>query len=369
MSRQPSGLQRTADHWSAQGAWETGRGLYWLELPAIQRRLNRKVSGQPDTDWIRYTLQRHFAQSLPLDRCLSLGCGQGGLERQLAALGVFRECDAIDVAQGAIAKAQALAQQSGYDRIYYAVQDANTMELSADCYDAVWSSGAVHHFERLEHVFGQVAAALKPQGLFVLNEYVGPNRFQFPARQRQAIQACHELLPIEYRRQTATALAQPLSPQPKRDWWWVCRRTLDKLRDGDLAGAIWRRLRRSWAIRTGAQPIKRVPFMPTARSVRATDPSEAVRSADIVPLLRRYFEVIEHKPLGGSILQFLLAGIAGNFQNAAGEQLLGMLFSIEDALMASGDLPSDFAYIVAAPLSANESSLEPVGGSSSLVWG
>jgi len=43
-------LQPIADHWSAEGAWEVGRGRYWLELPAIQRRLNRKVSGQPDTD-------------------------------------------------------------------------------------------------------------------------------------------------------------------------------------------------------------------------------------------------------------------------------------------------------------------------------
>ena len=81
----------------------------------------------------------------------------------------------------------------------------------------------------------------------------------------------------------------------------------------------------------------------------ALDPSEAVRSADILPLLHRYFEIVEYKPLGGAILQFLLANIAGNFLDELGQQLLQMLFVIEDVLMVSGDLGSDFAYIVASP--------------------
>lgn len=66
--------------------------------------------------------------------------------------------------------------------------------------------------------------------------------------------------------------------------------------------------------------------------------------------LRRYFDIIEYKSLDGTILQFLLADIAGNFQrDDAGRQLLAMLFHIEDTLMAAGALDSDFAYIVAAP--------------------
>jgi hypothetical protein len=84
------------------------------------------------------------------------------------------------------------------------------------------------------------------------------------------------------------------------------------------------------------------------------DPSEAVRSVEILPLLQRYFELVEFKPLGGSILQFLLADIAGNFQDETGQRLLKMLFVIEDALLASGDLQSDFAYVVARPLCDSE---------------
>ncbi|HOU11926.1 MAG TPA: hypothetical protein PKZ84_02335 [Anaerolineae bacterium] len=61
----------------------------------------------------------------------------------------------------------------------------------------------------------------------------------------------------------------------------------------------------------------------------------------------RIFEIVEFKPLGGTILQFLLADIAGNFRTPEGERLLEMLFAIEDALLAAEELESDFAYMVA----------------------
>jgi 2-polyprenyl-3-methyl-5-hydroxy-6-metoxy-1,4-benzoquinol methylase len=340
-------LKRTNEHWSAEGSWQIGRGLYWLELPSVQRRLRQKASGQADVDWPQYTLDAYYGGRLPLARCLSLGCGEGGLERSLASLGAFLDCDAYDIAEGSIRQAKQAAIEAGCPHIHYAVADINRLVLPARQYDAVWASGAVHHFSALEQIFGQVASALKPGGLFVLNEYIGANRFQFPDRQRQIIQACHDLLPARYRR--LIAAADTVTPQDHRGAAWLAQRGVEKLQDGDLVPAIWRRLRREFASRLGGAPSKAEASLPTARSVQRVDPSEAVRSADIMPLLRRYFTVVEFKPLGGSILQFLLADIAGNFQDEVGEQLLHALFMTEDALMASGDLASDFAYIVATP--------------------
>lgn len=348
MSRRRSGSGRVADHWDAEGTWQPGRGLYWLELAAVQHRLSQKVSGQPDVDWVRYTLDHWLAGRLPLGHCLSLGCGEGGLERQLARLGAFLHCDAYDVAAGSIDKARAAAAAAGYGHIQYAVCDLNELSLPVGRYDAVWASGAVHHFDRLDHVFGQIVRALKPDGMFILNEYVGPNRFQFPARQREVIQSCFELLPKEYRRVTRQVGEQGRAASKRQDWRWLARRMVDKLRDGDLIGAARRQLQRRFSLRRGMQPVKSGPNLPSARSVQSVDPSEAIRSADILPLLRNYFEIVDLKPLGGTILQFLLADIAGNFQDEVGEGLLEMLFTIEDTFLDCGDLNSDFAYIVAA---------------------
>lgn len=342
--------RRTAEYWGTAGAWQGASGRHWLDLVAVQQRLNLKVSGEPNVNWLHYTLQRYFADRLPLERCLSLGCGEGALERELARLGAFQHCDAYDIAPVSIEKARAAAAAAGYGHIQYAVADLNVSSLPPCRYDAVWAFGAVHHIERLEHIFAQVAQALKPAGLFILNEYVGPNRFQFPARQRQIIESSFELLPDHFRRLIVPASERSVSAPHRQQWRSLARRLAAKLRGGDLVAATWRHIRERRRLLSASPAVKSGPNLPSASSVQAVDPSEAIRSADIIPLLPRWFDLVERKPFGGGVLQFLLADIAGNFQDDAGGQLLEMLFAIEDALMAAGDLPSDFDYIVAAPL-------------------
>ncbi len=342
-------LQKTAHHWETQGSWQSDRGQFWLELQCVQQRLNRKITGDTETDWTGYTLEHHFSGRLPLQRCLSLGCGEGGLERQLASQGAFVDCDAWDIAAGSIASAQHAAQEAGFSHLHYSVRDINKIELAVNSYDAIWAAGSVHHFTELEHIFSQIAHALKPGAFFILHEYVGPSRFQFPAYQRQVIQACLDLLPPAYRQIPAQAIQERPLVQGNRNPAWLLRRVIDKWQRGDLLAAICRRWQLLRAYRAGTGLEKASVNLPTERSVIAVDPSEAVRSAEIVPTLQRYFDIIEYKPLGGTILQFLLADIAGNFETEDGEPLLQMLFTIEDTLMATGDLPSDFAYIVARP--------------------
>ncbi|MDI9548519.1 MAG: class I SAM-dependent methyltransferase [Chloroflexota bacterium] len=343
-------LKRTARHWGSD-PWNSSEIVFWTQLASVQRRLAMKECGKPDGNWVDHILETYFTGRLPLQRCLSLGCGRGRVERQWADRRAFVACDAYDISPNSIAEAEVLATEAGYDGINYAVADINQIELPSQHYDAALAVSSAHHFSDLEHVFAQVASALKPDGLFVLHEYVGANRFQFGARQREVIEACLHLIPTEYRMLRASKRSNTAdSPKQsqQRDIGWFFRRTLDKLREGTLlstAGRYWRRHR---AIAAGERPVKETA-LPTLRSVIAVDPSEAVRSAEILPVLETLFEIVEYRPLGGTILQFLLADIAGNFVDEAGEQLLEILFQLEDALMASGDLPSDFALIVARP--------------------
>jgi len=298
-----------------------------------------------------------------MKRCLSLGCGEGALERRLASLDAFQSCDAIDIADGSIDKARKLAQQAGYDHIRYSVQNVNQLVLPEKSYDAVWVSGAMHHFEALEHVCIQVTRAFASEGRLILNEYIGPNRFQFPERQRQVIQACNDLLPAEYRRMVAARLPTGSRQVKTIDYPSLTQLFIAKLKDGDLLPALRRRTQRFLARQSRTQAVRGKVNLPTVSSVAAIDPSEAVRSADIMPTLREYFEIMEYRPLGGTILQFLLADIAGNFETEEGRRLLQMLFAIEDTLMQTGDLSSDFAYIVAQPKvgQASTLSVEPRG--------
>ena len=83
----------------------------------------------------------------------------------------------------------------------------------------------------------------------------------------------------------------------------------------------------------------------------ATDPSEAIRSSEIVPQLAMYFDILEYRPYGGALLHMLLSGIAGNFDpnDPKDVALLEMLALLEETLETSGVIQPEFAVIVARP--------------------
>jgi 2-polyprenyl-3-methyl-5-hydroxy-6-metoxy-1,4-benzoquinol methylase len=353
----PTSLDAVKERWSVYASEAYGRELgvaWWDAGPEIQKYRNRRVSGNPEVTWVQYTLSKYFDGRLPLARCLSLGCGNGGLERQLASLGAFEFCHAYDAAEGAIQWAKKRAGQLGIDNIDYRIADVNELTLPAATYDAVWISLAMHHFEALEHINLQIKSALKPGGLLILQEYVGPSRFQFPSRQKEAINLCLSLLPRPYRIRTRNAVDREIrrSVQVRRDF---VRRLVDKIRDGDLIGAISRRLllyRQSFGQQVSE---KKFVTFPTARDVIASDPSEAIRSDEIIEVLQRYFEIVEKKDWGGNIVQYLLADIAGNFIDDKlehGQAYLRMILNIEETFLQTGELESDYTYIVARPLAA-----------------
>jgi SAM-dependent methyltransferase len=335
--------------------YRKNKGVAWWEAgPELHNYKNRKVSGNPDVNWVQYTLSKYFNAKLPLAQCLSLGCGPGGLERELASRGAFQHCDAYDVSEGAIRLARERADQLGIKTITYHIANINELTLPPNSYDAVWVSQAMHHFEALEHINQQIRKALRPKGLFILQDYVGPKRFQFPSRQKEVVNLCLSLLPVQYRVRMKQAVDQEMRRSMKVGSKFV-QRLIDKIRDGDLIGAIQRRLLMYKSQIDHQVSEKKLVNFPTARDVIASDPSEAVRSDEIIEVLQQDFEIIEKKDWGGNILQFLLADIAGNFvdeKNEHAQSYLRMLINIEETFLQSGEFESDFAYIVARPLDA-----------------
>jgi 2-polyprenyl-3-methyl-5-hydroxy-6-metoxy-1,4-benzoquinol methylase len=347
--------KKVAEHWSSQCVWQPDKETQWLQLPAVQCRIAAKISGDPTVDWMDYVIDKYYAGEIPVSRCLSVGCGEGDLERRLAARGFFLACDAYDIAQGSIARARDLAVGQGFNTINYDVRDINDLALQPAHYDAIFSFSALHHFVALEHVLSQIHTALKPGGLFIINEYIGPSRFQFPRQQVDAMNATLRLLPLPYRRIRDAAddmTSAPLSASSgARESFSRLRRGVTKIREGSLWPAVRRKAREELFRRLHTSDGGRFKLevaCPTVSDVVRLDPSEAVRSDEIIPLLHRQFEVVEMKGYGGSLLHFFLGGIAGNFTNdAAGQSLLDMLFQIEDSLIDAGQLDHDFALLVA----------------------
>jgi GT2 family glycosyltransferase/SAM-dependent methyltransferase len=318
-ARQSLQGQTTGEFWSRklQGS-DFAPERFWGHVPEVERRFLRRVSADGISgSWAETCIRECLAGRTPVERMLSVGCGTGELERTLARLNAFRECDAWDIAPGGIEIARRLAREEGFDNIHYAVRDITARDtarntarntaagLPPERYDAVWFESSLHHIEPLERVCEQVARSLKTDGFLFLNEYVGPSAFAFSARQKELIRAAFALIPARFRHSF-----EPGGPE--------C-----------LASA----------------PI------PTPAEVKAEDPTEAVRSADILSVVPDYFDIVFRRETGGTLLQFLLHGIAGNFREDDPESLriLRMLFEIEDALLETGEVRSDFAVIAARP--------------------
>lgn len=345
----------TAQRWSDATARFSGRnaGVSWGDAgPEIHRHINSRISGSPDIDWVAYTLDKYFKGRLPLAKCLSLGCGDGNLERRLAQFGAFQHFDACDVAEGSLLEARKLAEEKHIANIHYYSADLNTIALPTGVYDSVWIHHSMHHVEALEHICQQISQSLKPGGLMILNEYIGPNRFQVSSRQKEVVDLCLKLLPARYRMVVQEQLDLEMDRSPfKKGAKWFFSRLIDKVRDGDLMGIVHRRLS-AYMASARAQGLEKTSFaFPSRRDVISMDPSEAIRSEEIVEVLQRDFDIIEKKNWGGNVLHFLLSGIAGCFsaEDQLSQNLLKMLIAIEDTLLQCGEFKSDFAYIVARP--------------------
>ncbi len=291
---------RVGRYWSGP----QGQGQMWLAHPMVRSRLNMLASGRPDHDAYDRLAELLCArgQRLPIPRAVSLGCGFGNLERDLAGRGLVESVDAYDIAHGAIEQARRLAAELGLSGLRYQVADLERAAFPEGDVDVVFAHSSIHHVEQLEAVFDQVERMLKPGGVFHLWEFVGPTRFQWTDAQ------------IALTNQMLDGLSERLRRQPN------------------------------------GRPRPRQTRPTLAQMIKA-DPSEAIRSADILPLLRGRFDIIEERPLGGALLHLALGEITQNFDpaDASDRAVLERLFAAEDAAMADGRIGSDYAVITAVP--------------------
>ena len=269
--------------------------------PLVRARINRLISGDVWQDaYGRLGACLHErGEPIPVARAMSLGCGFGGLERDLARRGMVRQMDAYDLAEGAIAEARRLAAEASLEGVSYHVADLDTQDFPEARYDVVFAHSSVHHVERLEDLFARVHRTLRPGGLFHLNEYVGPTRFQWTGDQLRLINTYLGTLPDRLRR----------TPNGRKP---------DVVR-------------------------------PTIEQMLAMDPSEAVRSADIRQVLGAHFTIIEERPYGGTLLHMGLAEIAQNFDESNPQDVahLQRFFNLEDEMIGSGVIGSDFTVLTA----------------------
>lgn len=303
----PAGTE-PAGHWDRTvGKVESKELKGWLDWEFVEtEHIRPQLSGDRDVYYLQHFFRRHLP-SMPVGHALSLGCGGGNLERALIQLDSAHRIDAYDASPESIRIARELATKDGlHDRIHYEIADINRLVLPEKAYDYVVCKMSLHHFEALEHVYAQIRRALKPGGVFMFNEFVGPTRFQWTDRQLALVNGLLRALPKRHRRSVLTG----------NELTEISRPTIDEM--------------------------------------IGVDPTEAIRSADIIPVLETQFEILERRDYGGTLLHLLLNHVMATFDLDDEEQasLLRTIFLYERTLLEQKVIDSDFSYVVARPRAA-----------------
>jgi 2-polyprenyl-3-methyl-5-hydroxy-6-metoxy-1,4-benzoquinol methylase len=270
----------------------------WVDLEQVRRRLNKLATDDEETSIYEYVCREHLAGRSSL-RAISIGCGTGTHELAFARSGQFERIDALDVSASRIQEATELATEQQLDDIvHFSVADALSFDPDLPGYDIVIAFNALHHMTPLGSAIQRLAGWLKPDGLLILRDFVGPSRFQWTETQVDEVQR----------------LLTPLPPRFRTRW--------------------------------GSGSLKDRVLRPGRLVMKWSDPSEAAESDRILTTLADYFETVELRPLGGTVLHLLLKDIAHNFSPTDPEtdRILATLFEAEDQLLHDGDLTSDFVF-------------------------
>jgi SAM-dependent methyltransferase len=242
------------------------------------------------------------ARNLPaeLPRVLVVGCGEGFIERSLARMAGVGAITAVDAEPATLERARRNAARRGLATVTHALLDPNAAPLPEGPWDAVIVHDTLHHVARLEELYERLHDILAVRGRVVFVEYVGPNRFQYPAERAELVQRYFRLLPR-------------------------------RLRTDERTGhPVWRR-----------EPID-------ADALARDSPFEAARSEQLLPLARKAFVAEAEYSGAGGLLHPLLTGLAAGFgrSHAEDERLLEVLCGAEARLESEGRIPNDFAVFV-----------------------
>ena len=266
---------------------------YWNDLELVRKYKDNLATGNENTHWISDILNR-FKEYLPFGNVLIVGCGNGWLERQLYDLGIGKHFDAFDMSEKYINEAKELKQSRPID---YFLDDINSMsKIEDNKYDAVFNFAVLHHAMNIEYALKKLASCLKNNGLMFNEEYVGPARNQ-------------------YSDDHVNIMLEIMSDLPKK-------------------------------FRTKAKFLR-----PPLANFRV-EPSEAIHSDLILPLIPKYFDIVYQRNLNGGVAYQILHNNIDEFNdtsNSESVKWLEYLLQRDLQFTENGKVPVLFWYGVCTP--------------------
>ncbi len=268
------------------------KNTFWNDHFVVNEYINELISGDKRKDWMRFITETYFKDSIGKIKAISVGAGNGWQDRDLNKLLKFQKLDGFDVSESLIADARKKAPSKAFS---YGIKDLNAEKLPhADYYDLALNVAALHHIENMDHIVSEVYKVLKPGGLFVHFEYIGPKRNQYSDADLYYMNYMQSLFPEQF---------------------------------------------------VGREVIGR----PSIEVMMREDPSEAVGSELIIPSLSKFFDIEYIRYYNGGLLYQVLYNHIQNFdpKNIEHNSMLRIALELEKEMTWSGKVKPLFAFIVA----------------------
>jgi SAM-dependent methyltransferase len=287
---------KTVDaHWSSQYSGADHIVSRWWQCERIVQHVNRRICGRPLSDvlsGLREWIVKEFSDRLPLRAGISVGCGQGAAELAMIQSEIVKNFDLFELSSYAVDSGRQAAEAAGLaNNMRFRLGDAFSVCERREHYDIVLWQQSLHHMPDVDAALRWSRAVLRPDGILVMHEYVGPTRFQF----REEVLIANS----EFRR----SLPEKLLSNP-------------------------------WAPGT---KISAEVVNPDLDELIATDPSEGMDSGRILQCLFEYFPNAKVRLTGGIIYHLGLNDILHNLVREGAIDEIDRALALDDEFTNSGE--------------------------------
>lgn len=295
--------QRIAAHWDAASV---NNCPGWWAHPRIVQHINQRVCGRPVKGTSRGAMEkvRELFGTQVWDRGVSVGCGNGAKEMAMIEAGIVGAFTLYELSPVRVEQGRALAESRGLgDRITFHIADAFTADIPKGSVDFVHWNNSLHHMMDTPAAVAWSWNILRKGGMFYMDDFIGPTRFQWSDKALELCTAVRASLPAKY-------LANPRRPD-------------------------------------GREPVQ--VRRPDPVAFARQDPSEAADSDRIMPAVGEFFPKAWVMRTGGVIYNCALGRCMQNFDpgNPDDTALLDGLLVVDDVALEIPGIESHYAVALA----------------------
>lgn len=347
-------INKVGKYWSKRPPLKDEGNFY--QSPITRSYIIKTAFGDKYID--KYLENSNFALDIFIEKyladkeinsLLSLCSGFGLVEREFSKrLPKLKKCVGLDIAEGGLAYSKKKALEEGFTNIEYKFADLNSYTFEKGRYDLVIANGALHHIVNLENLVKGIYSTLNTGGVFFATEYVGPNHQDYPKRQLELINSLYYLLPKELRARRGLGFYKK-----ERLFTLISKIYNVGYRKINNEWPRWKKLAQKLIKYLfnleNDEFIFGVTYISQKKRLIKKDPSEGVRSSEIIPIIKSIFPSNNIHSFNGSILQNILdENFFSNYNknNNVHKKIFDLLCSLENQFIEMGEIGSDNAFII-----------------------